>query len=462
MTVEFRLAKHLILCYIRLKIGLNMKEILRDIIIEFHKSELPALIPRDISIAQLPEDVRKAFVFIGMRRVGKTYLMYQDIHQKIRQGIAKEKILYINFEDDRLSRFTVDDFQTILDVYFQLYPQFADARDLSFYFDEIHNIPGWEKFIRRLLDKEKMHLFITGSSAKLLSKEIATNLRGRCIEQEVFPLSISEYLTHQGITERTRFTSKEKAAIQHYTEHYLKRGGFPETLELVDSMQLQIIQTYVNSCVFRDVIDRYQLSNPHIIKMFLIHCLQNLASPLSVTKVYNTFKSRGEELTRSHLYEYLDHFEDAYLVCSVPIFDFSTRKRQVNPSKIYCVDTGIITSYSMKPATLYSTRLENAVYLELRRMRPEHIFYHKTKSGKEVDFVAQYPNGKIDLFQVSVDVQDEKTRKRELEAIIEAASEFDIKDAYIITTDSKETVEVGSLTIRILPYWEWAIGAHDI
>src|SRR3989338_164138 len=146
-----------------------MKEILKNIIIEFHRSPIPTLIPRDIRIPLLPKEVRKAFVFIGMRRVGKTYLMYQDMHQKLSQGVAKEKILYLNFEDDRLSQFKLDDFQTLLDVYFQLYTQCAYAEDVTFYFDEIQNILGWEKFIRRLLDKEKMQLFIMGSSAKLLS-----------------------------------------------------------------------------------------------------------------------------------------------------------------------------------------------------------------------------------------------------------------------------------------------------
>src|SRR5262245_5808831 len=125
--------------------SLDMKNILRDLLIEFHRSELPSLIPRDIAIPELPHEVRKAFVFIGMRRVGKTYLMYQDMQRKLNAGLAKEKILYLNFEDDRLARFSLDDFQTLLDVYFQLYPEYADATDLSFYFDEIQNVPGWEK-----------------------------------------------------------------------------------------------------------------------------------------------------------------------------------------------------------------------------------------------------------------------------------------------------------------------------
>jgi predicted AAA+ superfamily ATPase len=488
-----------------------MKEVLKEILTEFYRSPLPTVFHREVNIEDLPRDVRKARVFIGMRRSGKTFLMYQDMHKKISSGMEKEKILYLNFEDDRLSGFKTEDFQTILDVYYQLYPHLIEADDLSFYFDEIQNVEGWEKFIRRLLDKEKMAIFITGSSAKLLSKEIATSLRGRCLENEVFPLSFPEYLAYQGIDKSHSVTSKEKALIRHHCDNYLRRGGFPEPLSLPDNLypnnlknwvstssalphnfrshsrlasrqwslapnknseeppcripnfssclgiHYQTIQSYINSAVFRDVIERHQLKRPHIVKLFLIHCLQNIASPLSITKVYNTFKSRGEELSRSTLYEYLHYFEDAYLICGVPIFEFSVRIRQVNPSKIYCIDSGIISGYSIKPDTEYSSRLENSVYIQLRRIHFENIFYYKTKSGKEVDFIAQYPNGQIELYQVSVTLSDEGTRQREIAALVEAGKELGINQAYIITSDTDEIVELDTMTIQIIPYWKWSL-----
>lgn len=434
-----------------------MKEILKEIITEFYRDPLPEIIHRELKIEDLPQGVRKARVFIGMRRSGKTFLMYQDMHKKISMGLEREKLLYLNFEDDRLSDFQTKDFQTILDTYYLLYPHLIDADDLSFYFDEIQNIEGWEKFIRRLLDKEKMAIFITGSSAKLLSKEIATSLRGRCLENEVFPLSFSEYLTYQGVDKSYSITSKEKAIIQYHCNNYLRRGGFPETLMLADNLHYQTIQSYVNSAVFRDVIDRHQLKRPHIVKLFLLHCLQNIASPLSVTKIYHTFKSRGEELSRSALYEYVHYFEDAYLICSVPIFEFSVRLRQVNPSKIYCMDSGIITGYSIKPDTEYCSRLENSVYIQLRRNFFENIFYYKTKNGREVDFIAQYPNGQIELYQVAVSLTDEKTRKREIQALVEAAQELNVDRATIITSDTEETVELDRLAIQVTPYWKWCL-----
>ncbi len=434
-----------------------MRQRIKEILIEFQKSSLPSLFKRHVPLAPLPKNVRKALVFIGMRRVGKTYLMYQHMEEALSLGRKKDKLCHINFDDDRLSGFSSDDFQTIIDVYFEMFPEHVDADDLIFYFDEIQNVDGWEKFIRRLIDKEKMEIFITGSSAKSLSREIATNLRGRCLAAEVFPLSFEEYLDYRGIRDISNLTSKQEAALKNHSQTYLWQGGFPETLDATESMHQRIIQSYVNAAVFRDVIDRHNLTSPHLVKLFLIQCLQNIASPLSVTKIYHILKSRGETLSRNRLYEYLEYFEDAYLLFSIPIFELSARKRQVNPSKIYCVDTGIINAYSIKPQTEASACLENATYICLRRQEYENIFYYKTRTGKEVDFVAQRPNGSLELVQACAQLQDPDTRKREIQALVEAAKELEIEQATIVTTYEEEVVEFDSLQITVLPYWKWSL-----
>lgn len=438
-----------------------MKNILKNIIDEFYKYPLPDLFNRSLKIPELPKGLRKAFVFIGMRRSGKTYLIYQHMKNCIASGLDKRKLLYINFEDDRLESFSSKDFQTILDIYFEMYPFYEKAEDLIFYFDEIQNIEGWEKFIRRLIDKEKMKIFITGSSSKSLSKEIATSLRGRCLTNEVFPLSFSEYLNYHKISDFQHITSKKQSIIQHHCKNYLKLGGFPETLNLSNGLHHKIIQSYVDTAVFRDIIDRYKLKNPHIVKLFLIYCLQNIASSLSVTKIYKTLKSRGESVGRNLLYDYLSYFEDAYLICKVPVFDFSTRKRQVNPNKIYCIDPGIVNAYSIKPHTEYSSCLETAVYIQLRRMNFENIYYYKTKSGKEIDFIAQQKNGQIYLYQVCIDLSDKKTKQREISAIMETAAELKIKNTFIITSDFSENLNFKDISINILPYWKWILNIES-
>lgn len=434
-----------------------MKNILKTILNEFYQYPLPDLFDRSLKIPKLPKNIRKAFVFIGMRRSGKTYLMYQHMKNCITSGLDKKKLLYINFEDDRLENFSSKDFQTILDIYFEMHPFYEKSEDLIFYFDEIQNIKGWEKFIRRLIDKEKMQIFITGSSSKALSKEIATTLRGRCLVNEVFPLSFSEYIDYHQIHALQNLTSKKQSIIKHHCKNYLKLGGFPETLILSNGLHNKIIQSYVNAAVFRDVIDRYKLKNTHIVKLFLIHCLQNISSSLSVTKIYKTLKSRGESVSRNLLYDYLNYFEDAYLTCMVPIFDFSTRKRQVNPHKIYSIDPSIINAYSIKPHTEYSACLETAVYIQLRRQNFANIYYYKTKSGKKIDFIAQKENGQICLYQVCMDLSDEKTKQREIYAIEETAKELKIKNAFIISSDFSDELTFKGIKINILPYWKWSL-----
>ena len=434
---------------------MSKRDILKDIITEFHGDCLPELFRRDIEIPDLPPNIRKALIFVGMRHVGKTYLMFQHIQEALDRGLDKEKIVYVNFEDDRLTGFVSEDFQLLLDVYFELYPEHASAGDLEFYFDEIQNIAGWDKFIRRLIDRERMGIYITGSSAKSLSKEIATSLRGRSLETEVFPMQLSEYLDHHG-DDWIQPSARDRASIQHHSKEYLRRGGFPEVLGLNDSLHRRTIQSYVNSAVFRDVIDRHQLKNAHIVKLFLLHCLQNIAAPLSVTKVHKTLKSRGEVIGRNTLYEYLEYFEDAYLICSAPIFDFSVRKRQVNPKKIYCVDPGIVYSYSLKPQFEKAAALENAVYISLRSLGRESVFYYKTSSGKEVDFVAQKENGEVRLVQVCLDLKDESTRQREILALFEASRELETDRTIIVTLDTEEVIEQEGLTIQVIPFWKWA------
>lgn len=434
-----------------------MEGTLKEIILDFHEDPMPKLIPRQIEIPVLPEGIRKAIVFIGMRRTGKTYLMYQHMEKMLSQGLDKTKLLYINFEDDRLAGFKIEHFQLILDVYFRLYPEHTQGKELIFYFDEIQVIDGWEKFIRRLLDKEQMKIVISGSSSKLLSKELATSLRGRCFEKEVYPLSFKEYLACQSISVKTHPTKKQLAFVYHYCEEYLKRGGFPETLDLIGSVYRNTIQSYVNTTVFRDVVERYQVKNIQFLKRFLLYCLQNVSALLSVTKVHKTLHSLGESGNRQLLYDYLGYFEEAFLLFRVPIYSHSTRKRQINPVKIYCIDPGVISAYTIKPEREAGVQLENAVYLALRQKGYEEIFYYKTPSGKEVDFLAQNIKGEVHLYQVCLNLDDAKTRAREIEALTEAALEIGLKQAVIITLQHEETIDVEGVHIKLESYATWVL-----
>ena len=432
-----------------------MKQALRTILIEFKERDLPEPTPRTIQPPKHHPNVRKAWVLMGMRRSGKTWAVYQEIHRRQTLGLAKETNLYINFEDDRLSGFQLNDFQSILDVYFELYPQYINNKELFFCFDEIHVVPGWEKFIRRLIDTEAMQICVTGSSAGMLSKELGTTLGGRAWPQEVFPYSFSEFLELKGVPSSTTMSSKTQAQVRHLASEYLLYGGFPEAVAEAKELHTALIQGYMDAVVLRDIVKRHSISNVDIMQKFLVQVLRQLAAPLSVTKVYHTLKSQGLALGKNSLFEYLQYFEDAYAVLSVPFFSLSERIRQVNPKKVYAVDPGVITAYSVKRGFERASRLENAVFMHLRRSE-SNICYYKTPQQKEVDFVVTTQLGDLILYQACVEMDNEQTRERELSALYETCNEFGLKEGSIITEDHEEEINNKGITIHCIPFWKWA------
>lgn len=432
-----------------------MKELLKTLIAKFHEREIPKAFLRSLEIPVFPPQVRKAHVLMGMRRTGKTWALYQRMHSLIQEGREKEKLLYINFEDDRFENFRSSDFQFILEAYFDLYPHFAKANDLVFFFDEIHLVHGWEKFIRRLLDQEQMEIFVTGSSSHMLSREISSTLHGRAWGQEIFPCSFHEFLSFKGIEIPKHIGTKKASELRYLAERYLTFGGFPESLFISDELHAPLLQNYINTVIFRDIVDRHQIKNSHMVKRFLLHCLSHPASLLSVSKVFNSFKSQGESIGKNSLFEYLAYFEDAYALFAIPIFNFSENMRQTNPKKIYAVDPGLITAYTVKPSFEKASYLENAVFIALRRQSRD-IFYYKTKLQKEVDFAVMSPKGELSLFQACTSLKEEATQKRELTAVKEAALELGLKQGMIITLDHEEILTEKGIEIHCIPFWKWA------
>lgn len=434
-----------------------MKEVVQQMIVDFQAAELPDLIERDIAFPSFPVGVRKAQVYIGMRRSGKTYLMYQHMKTQLKKRVPKSHFCYVNFEDDRLIDFTISDFQLLLEAFFDLHPHTVKDKRVVFYFDEIQNVHGWEKFIRRLLDTTPIQVCITGSSAKMLSKEIATSLRGRCHTLEVFPLSFGEFVSRDGLRVKKRYSFEEQSLLRFKAKQFLQAGGFPEILEFDTTLGQQTLREYVNTAVYRDVVERHQLRNATTVRRFLTYCLQNLGAPTSIRKIYHTFKSMGINVSRHIFYDYLNYFSDAYLLFPVQQFSYSVRKQQVNAQKLYAIDQGLIHAFSIKPHMEESTCLESAVFIALRRYH-ERIFYYKTASDKEIDFVTESETGQLNLYQVCLDLIKPETRKREYRAIAEAAEELNLDTATIVTlNEEKKEVMPNGVTVSAIPYWRWAL-----
>lgn len=431
-----------------------MKEVIKQIIAEFHQEPIPVPAHRFVEMPQLPENVRKAVVYIGMRRSGKTWALYQQMHALMAQGIQKHQLLYINFEDDRLNGMKVHDLQFIVEAYWELYPDQMESYSLHFFLDEIAEIEGWESFIRRLLDKEKMQLYLSGSSAKMLSKEIATNLRGRTITREIFPLSFQEYAQYKKFDIKKIITTKQRSQCYYLINQYLTWGGFPEVLEANVMLHRELLQSYMDSVIYRDIVERHDVKNHVVLRQLLLFCLQNPATLLSVNKLFQQFKSRGISVSKNSLYQYLSYFEDAYCLFEVPVYSFSLAKASLKPKKIYPIDTGLITAYSIKPGYTQGAILETAVFLHLRRNYQE-IFYYQTALGKEVDFLTVDPSGQMALYQVSLQMADAATRQREIVAMEQAMIELKLTQGVIVTMLESEEVSVVSGSIIVLPLWQF-------
>ncbi len=433
-----------------------MKEVFKQLIIDFHARELPNPSQRQVNIPVFPASIRKAVVFIGMRRSGKTWVMYQIMRDLMSKGTPFKKILYVDFSDDRLADMQAKDWQLLLDAYFELYPELILDSGLHFFLDEIHDAPAWQKFIRRLLDTESMKLYLSGSSAKLLSREIATELRGRCVTREIFPLSFSEYLKFHGIQVGRHLSSKEKSVINSHLQKYLHQGGFPEIQRTQSEFHRELLQGYVDTVIYRDIAERYKIGNLVALKRFIFHCLQNAASPLSINKIYNTFRSLGLSVGKNALYEYLGHAEDAYCVFAVPAFELSARKSGLKSKKIYPVDSGLITAYTVKDQMEHGARFETAVFGHLRRQE-QQLFYFETALGREVDFLAQNSDGTIKLFQACLSLKDLNTREREIRALEEAMQMLQVDHGTIVTLDESEEIRVQSGLIRCVPFSAWSV-----
>jgi predicted AAA+ superfamily ATPase len=429
-----------------------MKAIIGDLINEFYEHDLPELQKRDI---HFPRIARKATVVMGMRRTGKTFFCYQEMISLLDSGVLKSQILYINLDDDRLINFSVNDFQTMLDVYYARWPE-NKAKLCYFFFDEIQTVTNWELFIRRLIDTEKVQVTLTGSSSKLLSTEIATTLRGRTISCEVFPYSFKEYLFAHKLFKRipAHLTSTDKAKLRNAVADYFVCGGFPEVQGLSFFDQYNILQSYVDSVVLKDVAERHKISNHHVLRQMVSTVTNNVAERFSVTNFYRMLKNAGISSSKNVLYDYLEYFTDAYLFYQVPLHTESIRMQQVNPRKLYVIDNGLQKSMSLDPSKNYGHLLENLVYLELRR-KQYTIEYLITKEKYEVDFFARMRGGDDRmLIQVAYQLNSPETLNRELRAMQSAAEYLAVTNCLIVTWDDEREFENG---IKAVPIWKFLL-----
>ena len=424
------------------------KELLKKIIRDFHVTALPALKRRTL---QVPIDTGKIITLVGVRRSGKTSYLFNLMEDLLEQGVPIPKILYVNFEDERLDLKT-EELDLLLQAYQELYPD-IQLESCYFFFDEIQNIGDWDKFVRRIYDRGTKNIFITGSNARFLSSEIATSLRGRTVTYEVFPLSFREYLTFKGVIPDVN-SSKSIATINHHLGDYLKHGGFPEVINYDEALRNRVLQEYFNVMIYRDLVERYDIKNLPALKFFLKRIMASATKQVSVNNIYNELKSSGFKIGKNQLYDNLEACQNIYLAQILRKHTKSLVGRELGEKKIYAIDIGLLNALDYKFSDDTGKALEQAVFLELRR-REKEIYFFKDKS--ECDFIVKQGLEVTEAIQVAATMSDEKTRKRELRGLTDCCKEFGLREGVILTLGSSEEIDWNEVRIRVIPLFRWLL-----
>lgn len=438
--------------------------VLEALIGEFRERPLPTVTMRDVPVPEIPG---MANVFIGMRRSGKTYLMFQQMQRLLDEGVDRRRIFYLNLEDDRLQAPGLEMLGEALETFYRASPE-ARTQGAYLFFDEIQVVPGWSRFARRVLDTESARLFLSGSSAKLLSTEVATEFRGRGAAVEVLPFSFAESARHAGVPLPQRpVGSRSRSHLEAHMRTYLEVGGFPAVQRVDYATRIGTLQDYVELVVVRDVIERHGGASPHAARWFALSLLRQTGRLFSVNKTHQTMRSQGIEVGKNTLHALLGHLTDAYMLATVSVFKASHAERLRAPRKVYAIDPGLALAVSVAAAQDVGARLETAVYAEIRRrmgrMREGSISYYLTGDGGEVDFVvgdAEAGHAR-ELIQVCADLSEPTTRECEFRALETAMAELGVDCATVVTLNEEDTVELESGTVEIVPAWKWMTEAYS-
>lgn len=419
-----------------------------NIIKDFQKRRYPDIVQRDIHYPlDIPLD--RAVVLSGPRRSGKTYLMYLGIKELLARKENKNSILYVNFEDSRLVGAASQDLNTLLEVFFEIYP---DRNEKTWVFlDEIQVIPDWERFVRTLVDMENVNVFVTGSSSRLMSKEIATSMRGRSLTYNVYPFSFAEVLKAGKLEYEEYLSSAQMGEIIQKLEDYVRYGGFPETVRYREEWD-RILSEIVDVTIFRDIVERYDVKNIKMLKLFL-NAIFN-SKEFSIHKFYNFLKSQGHKVSKNTLYTYFGYFEDSFIVFPLKRFSYSYKNIESSISKIYLVDNGLLSLQGIQD---YGRLIENIVFIELKRRSKGDLFYYKSTSGREIDFIIKEGKKVSELIQVCYTLDNFVTKEREVKALLQGSEELKCDNLLIITWDYEAVEIVSGKNVRYVSLCKWLL-----
>ncbi|MGC8533691.1 MAG: ATP-binding protein [Candidatus Parvarchaeum sp.] len=384
---------------------------------------------------------------IGPRRAGKTYLIYEFIKER---QLKPEDYIFINFEDEDTIRFRRDDLLKSPYLSKEIYGKEPDY----LFFDEIQSLEGWERLIYTLYEKKRYKVVITGSSSKLLSREIATSLRGRALPLIVLPLSFEEVLKAKSMLLSLPLSSGKVSGIKYELSNYLANGGFPDIV--FDNVKpVQFFRQYLDLVVFKDLTERFGIRNISVVKLLMTSILSSFGKEFSISKQYKTLKSMGINVSQKTVYSYVQLFEDSFFCFFVPRFSTSLRKSSLSVKKVYLNDNGFANISGDKEV---GRQMENAVFIELLRRKGNYdIFYWKDYQQREVDFVITTNNKPTNLIQVTYASHKTNLQDRELFSLLRASEELHCNNLLVITWDYEAEEKIKGKKIKFIPLWKWLL-----
>ncbi|MBZ0169903.1 ATPase [Candidatus Methylomirabilis lanthanidiphila] len=380
-----------------------------------------AATPRDVTLPPIPG---KVHAVVGMRRAGKTTYLRQ-LQSQWRTSAEAARVVYLSFDDDRLAGLPLEQLGMLLEEYYRRYPDWRRRATVWWLLDEIQVVNGWERFVRRVMDTERVQMVVSGSSARMLSREVHTSLRGRGTETIIRPFSFREFLRHRGQEpegEARSLAAPERSRVEQLLGEYLTAGGFPEAQGLASGLRIDLLQGYVDTVLFRDIVERRSVTQVAALRWLTRQCLKNPTGRFSVHRLHQDLKAQGLGVAKDALHAMVGYLEDSFLLRCVPLATESERRRNSNPRKVYPVDTGMIGAFDRTGRSNVGYALETVVLHELDRRQAE-VGYVRTEAGYEVDFLARFHDGREELIQVCADIGTAETREREVRALEDASRE---------------------------------------
>jgi len=431
-----------------------MDRTIRTILYYWIEKEIPEIKRRHIDLTRyLQMTPGKIIVVTGFRRTGKTFLLYGLIKDLLKD-LSKEEVIHIDFNDERIPPDT-----TFLTELIPVIRSTFEKRTQFLFLDELQEMNDWSRWLRRIHDQKDLRLFLTGSSSKVSSREIPSELRGRALEVEIFPLSFKEFLNYRGVSlnmDHIEFREMEYATLKRNLDEYLKYGGMPEVVDSPSSMKVEILQEYFRTVVGRDIVERYKVQNEAALKAMLLLLLNS--TRYSVSKLHNTLKSQGHSVGKTTLFTYLGYVESSYFMNNVNMFSYNVKDPLQYPRKQYFIDNGFLTALSTTFGKDIGRSYENCVAIELlRRGLRENISYWRDDRGWEVDFVIRSDGKVVQLIQVCSDLDRPDTVSREIRSLIKASNELDCDDLLIIGGDRDKVEDIKGSNVRFVPLWKYLL-----